>query len=116
MPIIIVSVDGKNVKLEEFRELTKHIDLMIESSEQSATALGDYIASFVKVNSRIDTDRLSSAKYSETEQDIYIRMQSVYTLVQSLNISTAIIISHHNVLNVWRNNLIDKEWEIISMH
>lgn len=115
MPIVIVSVDSRNAKLEEFRELTKHIDLLIESTDPRATQLGDYIASFVRVTSRIDSDSLCPAKENEPDSEIFIRMESVYNLIKSLNISTAIILSHHNVLNVWRPNLIDKEWEIIGM-
>jgi broad specificity phosphatase PhoE len=114
MPIVIVSVDSVNSKLEEFRELTNGVDVLFESTDPKATKLADYISSFVHVVTRVPSVMLNPAN-SESDEDVSIRMQAVFNTIRSLNVSSAIVVSHHNVLNAWRPYLIDTEWEIIEM-
>jgi len=115
MPIVLVSVDSKNASLSEFKNLTKTVDVLLEATTSEATKLADYMSSFISFTSRVDTDRLNPPADGESELDVSIRMQAVFNLVKSLNVVSAMIISHHSVFNAWKKSSIGDEWEIISM-
>jgi hypothetical protein len=102
MPIVLVSVDSKNDKLEEFKALNRHVDLLLESEDPRCRVLSDSIGNFTQ---RLVIDKLNEGSES---------FQAVLNMVRSLSISTALIISHHSVFNGWKERTIEDEWEVLE--
>jgi hypothetical protein len=103
MPIVLVSVDSKNDKLQEFKSLNRHLDLVLESEDPRCRVLSDSVGDFTQ---RLVIDKLNDGSGS---------FQAVLNMVRSLSIQTAMIISHHSVINGWKAETISDEWEILEM-
>ena len=104
MPIILVSVDSKNEKLVDLVSLNRTVDLLLESEDPRCKVIGDSLSE--NVVQRLVIDKLNEGSES---------FQAVLNMVRSLSISTAVIISHHSVINGWKAETISDEWEILEM-
>jgi hypothetical protein len=115
MPIILISADTENNNLIDFRNMDRQIDVILESTDNRSRTISEYIVSNNIVINRIATEKLNAPSESETNEDVYIRFQAVVNMIRSMNINSAMIISHTNVINTWQPNTIRNEWEIIEM-
>jgi len=104
MPIVLVSVDGKNETLGEFKKLERQIDILLESDDPRCRVISDSLIE--QVTQRLVIDKLNEGSES---------FQAVLNMVRNLNVNTAMIISHHSVINGWQKDTIGDEWEIIGM-
>jgi len=103
MPIVLVSVDSKNEKLDEFRALDRNIDLILESEDPRCREISDSIGTFTQ---RIVIDKLNEGTDA-------VGFQAVLNMIYDLDVQTAVIISHHSVFNGWKPETIGDEWDII---
>jgi hypothetical protein len=112
MPIVLVSVDSKNEKLDDFKSMEKTIHTVFVSGSHEAIALSSMVG---KYENRLQVDALNPRRPEESDQDVHIRFQSLLNIIRGMDIDNAMIISHHSVFNVWKPETIGDEWEIIEM-
>ena len=115
MPIVLISTDSVNNSLSDFKNMTNQIDIVIESTDPRSRVISNYINENTLIINRLSTESLSPRTENESDEDVYIRFQAVVNTMRSLNVSNGIIISHHNVINTWKPDIIDQEWQIIEM-
>jgi len=112
MPIVFVSVDSKNDTLVDFKSLEKPIGALFISEDPAAFELSNNVGVY---SNRLTTEALNPRRNDETDDDVKVRFQSVLNVIRSMNVETAMIISHHSVFNTWRTGTIVDEWDIIGM-
>lgn len=115
MPIAIVSVDSLNNNLSDFRNMIRGFDVLFVSADLRAIALADQLSEYVMFGTRYVTDRLSPPADTEDFMAVARRVQAVMTLINAQDITSAMVISHHSVINAWCPNFIQDEWETITM-
>ena len=112
MPIMLVSVDSKNEKLVEIRNLEKVIDVLFISEHPGSLELMNQVGLYTDC---LKLDALNPRRDDETEEDVQIRFQSIVNVIKGLGVGSAMIISHHSVFNTWKKDTISDEWETIEM-
>jgi hypothetical protein len=112
MPIAVISVDSMNKEINDFKDLTNMFDLVYLSQTQAAQ---DIYNRLLEINTpfavTITTDKLNPPELNETDESVRIRFQSVVD--ECSGGKACIIISHHSVINSWKNNFIKDEWMVI---
>ena len=111
MPIALVSVDSKNLKLSDFKNMDKTIHTVFISEDPAALELSNQVT----YQHRLQVDALNERKPEETDHEVHIRFQSLLNIIRGMNIDNAMIISHNSVFNGWKRDTISDEWEIIGM-
>ena len=112
MPIAVLSVDSVNSQIHDFKDLTSMFDIVFVSNDPKAQSLYyELVKMNIVIEKIIVTDLLAPPKQNETVQDIRERFQSVVDKCSG-GIAT-IVISHHSVINTWKNGFISSEWMVI---
>ena len=113
MPVVFVSVDSKNTRLCEFKDLTEQLDIIYYSNTVEAECILNKIREYTKVGRTILSDFLNPPEQHEMTDDIRKRVEYVVDDAYSWDVRSCMIISHHSVLNTWTPNFISEEWEIL---
>lgn len=113
MPIVLVSADGVNKNLEDFKTLQNSIDVLFHS-EDSKT-LYESMAKYITFEKVVSLDRLNPRSIDETDEDVKIRFQASLNTIRNMNVRTGMIISHHSVFAAWDPDLYVDEWGVIAM-
>jgi len=112
MPIAVLSVDSANLKLEDFKDLTSIFNLIYVSTTTDSNDLYNKLLGLgIAKELTVMTKLLDPPIEDETDNDIRSRFQ--YVVDQCSGGASAIIISHHSVINKWKNDFIDSEWTVI---
>jgi hypothetical protein len=115
MPIILVSAQGPNYNLKDFKTMELVVDIMMESTDPECKAIADQIAQMCVVVHRMPVTKLNHQKPDESSDDVQSRVVSVVQTIRQMKIGTAVIVSHLGVLNSNPETTIDGEWDLMNL-
>jgi len=115
MPLVLISVDGANKALYEFKEIPfLVIDFMIESTDPRSKAIGDELCAAITVLQRISLEKLDERREEESDIDVQSRIMAAVSMIRKMKVRNAVIISHDSVFNSCNETRADGEWEVIG--
>jgi len=115
MPLVLISVDGPNKELHEYKEIPDLVvDFMIETTDPRGKALGDELCAAITVLQRMSLDKLGERASDESDIDAQARIMSAVSMIRKMKVRNAVIISHDSLFNSWIETRADGEWEVIG--
>lgn len=115
MPLVLISVDGANKALHEFKEIPfLVVDFMIESTDPRSKAIGDELCASITVIQRIALEKLNDRREEDTDIDVQARIMAAVSMIRQMKVRNAVIISHDSVFNSCEETRADGEWEVIG--
>ena len=114
MPIVLVSAEGINKKLEDLLARDGCWFDVVFHSEDSKD-LYESMAKHVTFNTVVSVPQLNPQRENESNEDVKIRFQASLNTLRSMNVTTGMIISHHSVFGAWSPDLYVDEWEVVPM-
>jgi len=115
MPIIVVSTEGPNINLKDFKTMDLVVDIMLHSNDPSCREIVDSISQMCTVIHQIPVHSLDAQGPEESIEDVRIRVESVVETIRQMKVRTAMIVSHLSVLKANPENSIDGEWDLINL-
>jgi len=114
MPIVLVSVDSLNNRLPELVDLVDKFDIVYLANTQEATDLFDNISKKIQCDHTYFLEDLKP-DLEDTGQEVQAKFNSVLNRFNSLKTGNVLIVSHHEFFNKVEADLINDEWETVSL-
>jgi hypothetical protein len=113
MPIVLISADGENRKLQDLNDIVDKFDYVFQSSSLKATEIVDSIAEFILCDHIFIEQSLDPV-----ESDSNLKAETkLNTLLNKINIKTGnvLIVSHHDFFMKTSLKYVKNEWETINL-